>query len=86
MTRSTGELVMRHRAEDHAVRLFGRFDGALGKGLAFGAQRSKADRNRRERQAQAEGPLGGAEHIHGRRGDLGPDAVPLHDDKPDKRG
>jgi hypothetical protein len=78
-------LVVRHRAEDYAVGLLGCFDGPLGKRLALGAQRRKPDRDRGERQPQAESVIGGGQHIHGGRRDLGPDAVALHHHKPNRR-
>ena len=79
-------VVVRHRPEDHAVGGLGGVDRGVREGRAVRAQRRQADGDGRERQAEAERAVGGAQHRQRGGGDLRPDAVAFHDDEADRRG
>jgi hypothetical protein len=77
--------VVRHRAEDRAIRRFGGRERGFRQGRAMRAKRGKPDRHRREGKTKLESSVDRAKDVHRRGGDLRPDAVALHDDNTHRR-
>jgi hypothetical protein len=77
---------VRDRPEYHAVGGLGGLDRRIGQGGAVRAQGGETDGDGSEGKSQLERMVDRPQHGERRGRDFGPDAVALHDDKPNRRG